>query len=265
MKKYSIFHPYWMAFFSKNLYKDVAANWRGYGFLYLFLFTILFSIPLTFATYRSIQNDALPAVNAFIDQVPSFSIKNGVLTTEEDKTYTILEPGTNSILAVINPAPGQDLSSVPVIVEKTQLIAKKSKVETRTIQFDQIDEFEYTQGSLSPYIDGVGGALALVLMPFIALAFFIWHIFKSFIFSIVGLLLSAILRAKLAYGTILRLTSIALTPSLILQAIGAGTGNSFLWGSVLLSFTLVLIYQIFAILSAKSIPADDTQSDSLTQ
>ena len=35
MKRYSIFHPLILSFFSKSLYRDVGKHWRGTGLLYL--------------------------------------------------------------------------------------------------------------------------------------------------------------------------------------------------------------------------------------
>ena len=38
MKQYNILQAIVMSFYSKNLYRDVAKNWGGKAFLYLFLF-----------------------------------------------------------------------------------------------------------------------------------------------------------------------------------------------------------------------------------
>ena len=47
MKRYSIFHPLVLSFFSKSLYRDVGKNWRGTGLLYLLLIIALLWIPST--------------------------------------------------------------------------------------------------------------------------------------------------------------------------------------------------------------------------
>ena len=37
MRRYSILHPLWMAFYSGDIYDDVARNWRIQPFLYLII------------------------------------------------------------------------------------------------------------------------------------------------------------------------------------------------------------------------------------
>lgn len=261
MKRYSIFHPYILSFFSKRLYQDVAAHWKGCGFLYLFILSLFLSVVCSVTLFRYMGDEPVDWAKNFINQVPSFNIKDGKLKTEEDKTYFLKDGDSGEVIAIINPSAGYDTSDIPVVVTGSEITIKKSEIESRTFKFAQVGDFEYKKGSLDQWIEsGVSGLLGVIvifLFPFIAIGVTLWNFLKALLFSIIGLILSAIMKTGLNYGTILRLTAIALTPTLILQALGQISGITFLSQSALIYFVLVVIYQIFALVSVKSIPQEE--------
>ncbi len=55
MRKYTIFHPYVMSFFSKDLYRDVGQNWRGIGAFYLLVLLIISWVFVTILIDRQIN------------------------------------------------------------------------------------------------------------------------------------------------------------------------------------------------------------------
>ena len=94
MKRYSIFHPLVLSFFSKSLYRDVAKHWRGTGLLYLFIILALIWIP-------SIIKGQL-ATSAWVDgdskeitkQIPAITISKGQVSTDVTTPYFIKDPKT---------------------------------------------------------------------------------------------------------------------------------------------------------------------------
>ncbi len=53
MKRFGLFHPIWMSFYSRALYRDVAQNWKGTGFLYLlFLLALSWIHPIVQLHHR---------------------------------------------------------------------------------------------------------------------------------------------------------------------------------------------------------------------
>ena len=77
MKRYSIFHPLVLSFFSKSLYQDVGRNWRGTGLLYLLLVLALVWIPTIIkgqlAMSRWVDGDS----KEITKQVPAITITKG--------------------------------------------------------------------------------------------------------------------------------------------------------------------------------------------
>ncbi len=55
MRRYSLLHPLWMAFYDGAIYEDVARNWRNRTFLYLLLLLALTWIPFTIQTQNQVD------------------------------------------------------------------------------------------------------------------------------------------------------------------------------------------------------------------
>ncbi|MEI8064427.1 MAG: hypothetical protein WCH84_10225, partial [Verrucomicrobiota bacterium] len=71
MKKFSVFHPIVFAFFSKELYRGVARNWKGTGFCYLLLLVALSWLPGMLKLHTGINKFATESAPKFVRQIPT--------------------------------------------------------------------------------------------------------------------------------------------------------------------------------------------------
>jgi len=106
---------YWQAlyraFFSKRLYIDVGKRWKGFGFIYLLLVVILFSLPLSLYLMNNFNHFYQEQVLDPIKRIPEIYIQNGKVVFNKPMPYKIKN------------AEGK----VDVIIDTTGMVSKISK------------------------------------------------------------------------------------------------------------------------------------------
>jgi len=76
MKNYTIFHPLYLAFFSKSLYQDVGRNWKGIGASYLLLLLALCWLPIAWQAHASLDAFIQREAPGLVKQVPEVKVKD---------------------------------------------------------------------------------------------------------------------------------------------------------------------------------------------
>jgi len=226
MKRFTIFKATVFCFFSSAIYRDVARYWKGVGFGYLLLLLILCWIPamvkMHFGFSDFLKNDA-PAV---ISQIPEIRIVDGKASTPENRPYLINDPETGEPFFLIDTT-GETTSlddapeSVRGLVTETGAIIEKSKFETRSFDFSEIDEFILTGKKIEGWAELVKKLLVPVVLPFAVMGSYVYRIIQALFYSLFGLVFAAVFGAsgRMSYGAILRVTVLAMTPAILLKTL----------------------------------------------
>ena len=143
-RRYSYFQALWMSFFSGDLYRDVGQRWQGWGGLYLFLITgiysmimpsiiVWFGVMLYQGNYEEGKYPSIPvAIDDMLNQLPPMLMQHGKVSTPEAKIYQIYEPYGHNPLITIDTT-GKTLTlddaKTPVLVTANELIYKKDNHE----------------------------------------------------------------------------------------------------------------------------------------
>ena len=249
MKRYSIFHPLVMSFYSPSLYRDVADHWTGVGFLYLLLLLSLAWIhPIVrlHDTATGLFETLGPAV---LQQVPTISIRQGEVSIAEPQPYTIAVPGSLSPLAVIDTT-GQttpETTQAFLLLTKHQAIVRKNPHETRTYDLSGIKDLTVDRTTVKRILDSCQRWLAILAYPAALLGSYVYRILQVLIYASIGLLFAHLLKAPLEYPELLRLSSVAVTPAIVADTLrgAAGIGSSLLWW--FFCFLLSMGYLLFAV------------------
>lgn len=222
MKRYSLYHVPILSFFSGSLYRDVAINWKGVGFLYLLLLLAICWIPaivkFQFMVSNFVENEA-PKV---VTQVPTLTIVNGKASIEEPQPYEITDPDTGNPLVLIDTtgeiASLNDTAAIALITE-TQIELRKSTVETRTVRFDEIKNFTLDQATINVWLKRMKAAAVPVIYPSAVLGAFVYRIVQMLVYALVGMLFAMCLGSKRPYASLLRLSVVAVTPCILVSTI----------------------------------------------
>jgi len=293
MKQYSGWQALFLSFWSSSLYKDVAKEWRGVGYLYL-----LAVICLTaFFVVLQIQVVVVPKLEQFnesmVNQLPAVTIEKGVLSIDKPTPYTIIEPKSGKAFITF------DTRSKPMGIEesKSTLLITKDAIfsftgsehkntslneishgpgeklqeeksnhylatDLRRYDLAPIDHFAIdavsTQQIMHSFFHGLGLGLFVILVP----CGFIFCLLQTLLYALIGKMFCSMSAVELSYSTLVRLCSVALTPALLLDSLQKVAVVQ-LPGWTLISIVLTLGYLYFGIIANRSEKVESTPPDTI--
>lgn len=222
MKQFSIYHIPFMSFFSKDLYRDVASNWKGTCFIYLLLLLLICWIfPISkmnsrLGTFIDTEGSEI------ISQVPTVTIADGIASIEESQPYFIKYPETGEILIVIDTTgeiTSLEETEAAVLLTKTELIVKEEGGGTRNVDLAQLGNISVDQELIWKVLRGIKKALFPVLYPVALIGSFIFRIIQALIYACIGMLFVSLFHSKKSYVSLLRLAVVAVTPAIIIKTL----------------------------------------------
>jgi hypothetical protein len=222
MKRYSIFHPLVLSFFSGSLYRDVGQRWRGTGLAYLLFVLALCWIPtvikMQFGLTQFVDHDSVKITQ----QIPAITISHGKVSTDVATPYFIKDPDTGNDLVIIDTTGKYEkLSDAPpkgFLLTKSKIITSNS-AETRAYDLSGVDSFFLDRARVEGWLATARHWFVFAAYPLLVAFSFVFRATQALIYALVGLLFAHLLNVRLDYKTLLRLTAVSLTPVLVLDLI----------------------------------------------
>ncbi|MDA8432441.1 MAG: DUF1189 family protein, partial [Nitrospiraceae bacterium] len=233
-RRFGIIHPLYLSFFSKELYRDVAQNWKGYGILYLFSAVALCMIPFVLLI-QSVSSDYLSReAPPIITQLPAVTIQKGVLSIDRPEPYFVRDKKTGTPIILFDTLDKTDppqKAKVPVLVLKTEIVVRGEHGEVRHFDLAGIDGFHADSRLFFEWLDDFEDSFAAVFYPFAVLLSFIFRVLEVAVLAAVGGIFTRSRSVPLSYGALARLSSIAMTPAMVVGAVFtlAGAAIPFWW------------------------------------
>lgn len=217
-KRYSIWHPLWLAYFSKALYRDVGQNWKGVGLLYLLILAAIYSVLATFHIHGMVNN-AIYQIRPIVSQVPDMTFTDGKLSIDKPSPFVITDPATQRSLAIIDTSgKTTSLEGVPALflLTQNQIFIKNSPMVTKQYSLADVSNGIYTQETLNGYLDQTVAYAPFIIFPFVLVFTFVKLAVIVFIFAALAVLF---IHSQLSYTGLCRITAVALTPAVLLIVI----------------------------------------------
>lgn len=251
-KRYTIFHVPVLAFFSKELYRDVALRWKGTAFGYLFLLLVVCWVPGIIGIHGEVAEFVDNEAPKLVSQIPVVTIADGQASIDEPQPYYILDPESGDVLVVIDTTGtinSLEETEAQALITRTGAIYRKSALETRSFSFSEIDRFVLTRDRIYGWLDAGKRYAAPVLYPFCVLGSFVFRILQALLYAAIGLLIARLLKTGRSYDDLLRLAVVAVTPAIIAATLlglaGIGLPLAGLW-----YFLVAMGYLTFGIRAA---------------
>ncbi len=246
MRRFTIVHPLYMAFYSRALYRDVARNWKGYGVAYLLSLVALCMIPSALTTQSAISDFLNKEGPKIIRQMPAVTISKGRLSIDRPEPYFVRDEKTGDPVILFDAddkaSPGER-AKVPILVLRSEIIVRGEGGQVRHLDLSDVDGFHSDKRLLYDWMDDLSESLALFLYPFIVLFSFIVRIFETAVCGAIGAAFAKSLNSRLTYPDLMRLSVIALTPSMVVGAVVKIAGVIIpLWWAAGLPITLAFLY-----------------------
>ncbi|MFC3913970.1 DUF1189 domain-containing protein [Pseudaeromonas sharmana] len=263
MQFYRAWSAPWLAWFSRDFYVDVAKNWRGTGIGYLFLLLCVTSIPMTFQVGQIIETMANTYLSQVIDKMPPLRIEQGQLKTDVPQPYIITLPGQSEPMVVIDTRsdkPSEAELQAPLVLLADRLLID-NQGEVRSYPFEQIESYAFDKVQAHAFLDRMVGIVKPIAYLPVLVGEFLYRLMQVLIYAVGGMVFASILKVRLPYGTLLRLTCLAVTPSILVITLASVLGMA----ATLPGFVLFLIaqgYLFFAVQSVARAQSSTPSADS---
>jgi len=252
MSRYGYFRTFYMSFYSRDLYRDVAENWGAGVVLYLtlllaisWLITMIVAHPLFRAGVSQFNQQITPQLPEVI------TIKKGIVTTPENRPYLIKDAKTQDVIAII------DTSGKYTSLEESHaalLITKDTYAHTSDSNYHKIEintiptnlNLMITRAQVQQFIPKFMDWMLAIAFPFLLIASLLYRLLQSIVYAIFGKIFAAISGQPLMYSTILKLAMVSITPAIVVCTV-LQWAHFILPHIGLMYFALAMIYLIFAI------------------
>jgi hypothetical protein len=250
--RYSAFHALYMAFYSADLYQDVFRRWSGVGAGYLLLLVVLSWLPLLVKMQVGFSDFARNDAPKILEQIPPLTVDKGKVSTPVETPYFIKDPDTGRELAIIDltgKITSLDGREAKLLVLPTKVLVRQTTMDVREYDLSQVRHFEFTREKAQGWLQTFKNLLLVIVAPFAILFGYIYRILQLLLYAAVGMGFASIHRLKTEYGVMMRLTAVAVTPAILINAVYdlAGKGIPFWW---LICLAVALCYLFFAVKSA---------------
>jgi len=249
MKRYSIFHPLVLSFFSKSLYRDVGKNWRGTGLLYLFIILALLWIPTVIKGHLGLAAWVDGDSKEITKQIPAITITKGQVSTDVTTPHVIKDPKTGEDIAIIDTTgtyQNLDNTDAKILLTKSTVIVRKNATQSQTYDISGVQSFYLDHSKVDGWLGTARTWFIPVLYPLALIFSFILRAIQILIYAVVGLAFARMLNANLDFKTLMRLAAIAITPVLVLNLIFEFVPGRIPWWSIL-GIIVALAYLFFAV------------------
>jgi len=202
---------------------------------------------------------------ALTSQIPPIKIAQGEVSVDVPQPYKIMDLDKGTVLAIIDTT-GKTFSlegtDALVLLTKTELIFKKSDVETRIISLKKTDLFTLDQQRVAGWLRAFKDFGAVALFSGGVIGLFAARIAQLLIYAAIGLLFAKWRKTSQPYPTLLRLSVMAITPVIIVNMIVGMAGVTIPWHG-LLNFIAAMVYLSMGV-KAVSRPKDADSQGHLT-
>ncbi len=217
-----MFHVPTMSFYSGDLYWDVCHNWKGVGFLYLFLLLAVCWMPRAMTIQGGVAAFVETEAPPIVTQIPQITVAGGEVWADVIQPYTIVDPKTQKALAIIDTT-GQITSlteqEANVLVTQKELIVRRTHLDTRSLSFDPNFDFTLDQHKVTRWLDTMRRVTAVWIYPLALLGSWFLRVIQLLIYALIGLQFARSLHSRRTYDSLLRLSAVAVTPAIIVNTI----------------------------------------------
>ena len=227
-RQYSIWRAIPHSFAFGDLYLDVAKNWKGTGFLYIFLILVFLCVPRAVRVHADISQGIAEGLPKFMETIPDFELKNGELSVDvkqpfyyPDKKAPVFVIDTTGKITSLSQVQWPEKEDSVILLTKTQMMVRRVRFgapEEQTSDFSKVAAFDLNKDSLRHFAEFMGRWSGWIAYPFLVWGLFLYSMVAMAFYGLVGWGISKAMNVALDYVAAMRLSAVSHTPSLVLAA-----------------------------------------------
>lgn len=262
------------AFFSTQFYRELGANGKGVGVVYLLALLSISCAVIPIKEFSRFYSMLHGHGQEIIEQIPELTIEKGKLSTNQGSPYYVSDPESGTHLILFS-TDEQELdlqqADAAIVVSADKLMMPSSGGE---IPFKDINHFHLTAKEIFRWLNICSYTVPVFVYVISLACAWLGHIAQALGFSLAGLLLAKTIGVQLKYEGILRVTCVALGNVILLDGImnifpldipGVGLLYPQIAGWGFYKFFLALGYTLFAVGANLSPPGFRSVSDTGTE
>ncbi len=193
----------------------------GRAFLYLFVIVLVFGLicsALFVVDYNRSVSDILVMFN---EKAPDFTFDQGELKAT-GKMPVVIEQSKDMIV-IVDTTGKTDISALDkyetgVLITKNKMIDKKSKVEQRVYLFDSYKDWKFTKADVARWLPLLRW-FSVGIVFFTVAGLFVLKLIDALILAVIGLLMYSIMKVKLTFGDLYKLSLYYLTLPIVVHTV----------------------------------------------
>lgn len=251
-RRYSLFHPLLMSFYSTSLYRDVAKEWRGSGLGYLFILVIITWVGLFVGLNRNLTDFRDIYLPPVLEQLPTVTVDEGIVSIDQQVPYYIDGPEGEPILIIDTSGQYESLDDTPylMLLTRDSFVIRKENGAVEHHQIPPETNFTFDDVFVLDLYDSYIGVFLTAIFFIGLIVVYIYRILQVIFYAALGKIFNALMGAKLDFVDLMRLSSVCLTPTMLFTTVVvlADIKPMLSWWWYVL---VTLIYLIGAIYSSK--------------
>jgi hypothetical protein len=242
IRKYNLLTLPLFAFFSKRVYRVVGRSWKGINFTYLFLLLAICCIPPTLTLREAMVESLDQGRIAIINQIPDIQIKDGQVKVDQtEPLYITRMDGSPSIIIDTTGSMNYiDDDRVVALLTETELIVRRGEKSFNTFDLSKVTDLHINKYIANEWLATAKASIAPLSYGLFLMLSYLFAVMVMLLAAIIGLILSLAMRRQLSFAGMLRIATVAATPSIIFITVSAAAGISISAG-IYLAITLVYL------------------------
>lgn len=257
MRRYSSFSALIAAFFSKDLYRDVAHSWGGIGFLHLMLLAFLASAPIMATIHVQLNSFADRDFPDLVKNFPDVKLTKGEVSSTIPQPYVVMDDAkshkTMFVLDTTGKINNLEQTDAQILVTKTKIHMRERSNQQKIQDLKDFPDMEVTATKMRSWMKILATWCAPVGTPFLMFGYVLVGLISMMLLALFGALIAGS-NSTVSAGGYMRLASVARTPAFLLgtafQLLNITIPMWFL-GSIAVS----VAYMAFAVTCANETPA----------
>ncbi len=257
--RYRTWHLPVLSFYSKHLYRDLSARWKGTNLGYLCLLLAVCLLPAARNVSLRAERMIDQYVDVFLMQVPPMEIGNGTLVVDAPQPYSVIK-GNRTVLLIDTTGRIQAPEEVDALalLTKTQLIVRRSNGPAKVYELEDFGRHSLNRQIASEVISHTKRQVMPAIYTLIYFGSIALCLVIALLFGVTARLLASKQQRSLDYHGGLRLSTAALTPALIAAGVLEAVNLSIPPG---LYLALALAYLFASVGYARQLRPDRLPSD----
>ena len=215
-KRYRIWHLPVLSFYSKPLYRDVAARWKGTNLGYFCLLLAICLLPAVWNASRHTIQTIDRHRDHYLMQIPSMQLADGILSVNAPQPYSIIE-GNRTLLLIDTSGKIQTLDDAGALslLTQTELHIFQQRDSPLVYKLKEFNNFTLNQEIAAEMIARVKRLVVPTYFAAFYLGGLVLFIIVALLLGGMACLIATLQKKSLSYKAGVRIAVVALSPALM--------------------------------------------------